>query len=212
MKQPAKKQPKRHLPDFTDLLRKLPPMSKREEEFLKQRWRRQIKPKSEALLDQAKNFYIVVGQGISHWSRMEESLVLVVAKLLRSSEVKTGMLMYSIINFNVWLQIIDDLFVLDGTYPNSQKKWRQIQKALRAEKDTRDALAHHAMVQIEEVHGDTTGVQAYLRPSRRDARNKSKKTKPLTLVQILDFTGRVNDVHEQIILLLKQMKQPKASR
>jgi hypothetical protein len=47
--------------------------------------RAQIKPLSVALVDQAKNFYLAVGQGISHWSSMEGRLVQVAAKLLGAS-------------------------------------------------------------------------------------------------------------------------------
>jgi hypothetical protein len=96
----------------------LPKMSRREERALKQRLRQQIKPKSVAVVDQAKSFYMAVGQGISHWSHMEERLVQVAAKLLRTSPSKAGLVMFSIINFNVWLQLIDNLFVIDGTYPD----------------------------------------------------------------------------------------------
>jgi hypothetical protein len=55
---------------------------------------------------------------------METRLVQIAARLLKTSEVKAGLVMYSIINLHVWLQIIDELFVLDGTYPKSQKMWR----------------------------------------------------------------------------------------
>jgi hypothetical protein len=76
----------------------------------------------QAQMDQAKNFYIAVGQGISHWSQMEGRLVQVVARLLRTSETKAGLVMYSIINLHIWIQIIDELFSLDGSYPRSLKR------------------------------------------------------------------------------------------
>src|SRR5262245_23987742 len=109
----------------------LPPMSRMEERAIKQRIRNQIKPLSVALVDQAKNFYMAVGQGISHWSRMETRLVQVAAKLLKTSDAKAGLVMYSVINLHTWLQIIDELFVLDGTYPRSLKLWRSIADKLR---------------------------------------------------------------------------------
>ena len=123
---------------------------------------------------------MAVGQGISYWSHMEEALVEVVAKLLKISRTKAGLLMYSIINFNTWLQIIDDLFVLDGTYPQSLKLWRKILDAIKVEKDMRDRLAHHGLSQEEEIHrhakGKRTilvrGIRAYSRPPKTDMRNK----------------------------------------
>lgn len=63
-------------------------------------------------------FYTTIGQGITAWSGMEEVIVQIAAKLLRTSEVKAGLIMYSTINFYVWLQIIDDLFVLDALFHN----------------------------------------------------------------------------------------------
>jgi PleD family two-component response regulator len=80
------------------LPRNLPKMSRREERALKQRIRQQIKPLPAALRDQARNFYMTVGLGISQWSRMEERVVQIVAVLLRTSEAKAGLVMYSIIN------------------------------------------------------------------------------------------------------------------
>jgi hypothetical protein len=106
--------------------------------------------------------------------------------------------MYSIINFHTWLQIIDELFTLDGTYPKSLQLWRAVLESLKAENDLRARLAHYAISQDEEKIGDEgTGTQAYLRPARLDLRTKSKKAKPLTMVEISDFTGRVGQIHER---------------
>jgi hypothetical protein len=186
----------------------LPPMSMREERALKQRVRQQIKPKSVALWDQAKNFYMAVGMGISHWARMEIRLVQVMARLLRISEAKAGLITYSIINLHTLLQIIDELFVLDGTYPKSLKVWRTVAGSIRAENDIRVRLAHHALSQDE----DGTGVQAYLRPSRFDVRSKSTKAKPLTMVEIGNFVERVGKIHDQLISLLERIKKRKSLR
>ncbi len=200
--------------------RNWPKMSRKEERFHKQRLREQIKPLSVALIDQAKSFYTTVGQAISHWSHMEERLVQVAAKLLKTSMPKTGLIMYSIINFNVWLQIIDDLFVMDGTYPESMKLWRRILSAIKAEKDMRDRLAHHGLSQEEEIYRHVKGkrtilvrsTEAYLRPPKIDTRGKQKKMKPLTMGEIVDFTGRILDIHNALIVLLERMKQPESSR
>jgi hypothetical protein len=151
---------------------------------------------------------------------MEERLVQVVARLLKISEAKAGLLMYSIINFNVWLHIIDNLFIIDGAYPESLKLWRRIRNRLNAEKDVRDRLAHHGLSQVREIHRHVRGeriivergIQAYLRPPKADVRNKSKKMAPLTMVEIIEFTGRVSNVHDALIVLLHQMKKSKSLR
>jgi hypothetical protein len=199
-------------PPSLPLPRNLPPMSRREERLIRQRIREQTKPLSEALVDQAKKFYISVGQAISHWSRMENRLVQITARLLETSEEKSGLIMYSIINRHVWLQLIDDLFVLDGEYPQSLKMWRKIAQSLKAENDIRVQLAHHSISQDEEKNGGEIEIQAYLRPSKLDVRTKAKKAKPLTMTQIVDFTGRVNAIHDRLVSLLELMKKPKSSR
>ena len=86
-------------------------------------------------------------------------------------------------------------------------------ESIRAENDIRVRLAHHALSQDEEKIGDeVTGVQAYLRPAKFDVRSKSTKAKPLTMVQIVEFAGRVGKIHDQLILLLQRMKKRKSSR
>jgi len=74
-------------------------LSKKERRALEKAFREQVKPLSVSLMDQAKNFYRAVGQGISHWASMEGRLVQIVAKLTRMSEDKAGLIMYSINNF-----------------------------------------------------------------------------------------------------------------
>jgi hypothetical protein len=137
----------------------------------------------------------------------------VAAKLLKTSERKAGLVMYSIINLNVWIQIIDDLFVLDGTYPKSLKRWRTIAHSLRRENDIRVGLAHYSISQDDVDPGEELrAIQAFLRPGRFDIRTKSTKWKPLTMTEIVDFAGRVNDIHVQLISLLELMKKRKSLR
>jgi hypothetical protein len=158
----------------------------------------------EGLLAYGKLFYAIVGQGISNWSNMEEQLIEVAAHLLHTSKPKAGLVMYSIINFNVWLQLIDDLFVIDGAFPNSLKQWRQIFEALRNEKDIRDRLAHHRVVQ--------KGYEVHLRPPRADTRTKSLKMQPLTADEILDFSERVVAIKKRLSILLETMAKPQSLR
>jgi hypothetical protein len=165
------------------------------------------------LTDQAKDFYMTVGMAISHWSKMEERLIHVAAKLLKTTEPKTGLVMYSIMNLHVWIQIIDDLFVLDGTCPKSLKLWRSIAESLRTENDIRVGLAHYSMSQDGiEAHGELRAIEAYLRPGKLDIRNKSKKWKPLTILEIVEFTGRINKIRDTLGSLLELMKKPESLR
>jgi hypothetical protein len=157
------------------------------------------------LTDQAKDFYMTVGMAISHWSKMEERLIHVAAKLLKTTEPKAGLVMYSIMNLHVWIQIIDDLFVLDGTCPKSLKLWRSIAESLKTENDIRVGLAHYSMSQ--EAHGELWAIQTYLRPGKLDIRNKSKKWTPLTILEIVEFIGRVNKISDTLSSLLELMKK-----
>jgi len=65
--------------------------------------REHIKESGRARLEHRRLFFAAIGQGITAWSGMEETLVRIAAKLLRTSEVKAGLVMYSIMNFHVWL-------------------------------------------------------------------------------------------------------------
>ena len=144
---------------------------------------------------------------------METRLVQVVAKLLRAPQERVGLVMYSIININIWLQIIEDLFVVDGTYPRSLRLWRKISESIRKENAIRVRLAHQSMSQERiEQEGELYGVQAFLRPARLDTRIQSQKYKPLPMMEILDFVHRVNAIHDRLIELLAVMKKRKSLR
>jgi hypothetical protein len=173
---------------------------------------RHVKASEELRLEQFRLFYGAVGQGISRWSSMEETLVQIAAKLVRTSEPKAGAIMYSINNFYAWLQIIDDLFVLDDTFPKSLKRWRGMIETLKKANDTRVRLAHHA------VHEDLlplllgASAQADLRPGRLDTRSKTGTLKPLKMKEVIDFTDHVAVLHERLKELLFQMKKRKSLR
>ena len=54
--------------------------------------------------------YTSIGHALCHWAAMEDLLVTIASLLLRTRETnKVGIILYSI-NFNVWLNIIDELF------------------------------------------------------------------------------------------------------
>jgi hypothetical protein len=91
-----------------------------------------------------------VGGAISTWAKMEESLVVLVACLLRISGQEAGLMMYSILNFNSWLSIISDLFEMNEEFRPFQKRWNKLSERIRRIKDRRDQLAHHS-VQMKPV-------------------------------------------------------------
>jgi hypothetical protein len=53
-----------------------------------------------------KALFTSVGLALSLWAQMEESLVVIAGMLLRTKFTKTGAIMYSIINFNVWIGLL----------------------------------------------------------------------------------------------------------
>jgi hypothetical protein len=188
-------------------------LSKKDRRAREKAFREQVKPLSVSLMDQAKNFYRAVGQGISHWASMEGRLVQIVAKLTRTSEDKAGLIVYSINNFHTWINIIDELFVLDGTYKRSLKAWRKLIEPLKKENDIRVRLAHQSLSQEDVDPGEELRmVAARLRPGKLDTRMKSKKAKPLEMMEIAEFTERVNDLHDKLISLLALMKKRKSLR
>ena len=75
--------------------------------------------------------YTSVGQALSAWAAMEESLVGIVALLLRTSRPKAGIMMYSILNFQVWLNVVGELFSQDELYVTLKPKWNKIYEKLR---------------------------------------------------------------------------------
>jgi hypothetical protein len=93
-------------------------------------------------IEQRKELFECVGQGITFWAGMEGRLVQVAAELLGSTEAKAGLVLYSINNFHAWNSIIDELFTLDGTYERSSQVWRGLVKSLKAQNDIRVRLAH----------------------------------------------------------------------
>src|SRR5437660_12484812 len=90
-----------------------------------------------------KLFFTLVGMGISFWAAMEEDLVKIVALLMRTSQAKAGLVMYSIINFYVWINVIDELLAIEGADEEVLTQWRSIAEALKTENDIRVRLAHH---------------------------------------------------------------------
>jgi hypothetical protein len=94
-----------------------------------------------------RELFAAVGQGLSAWAHLETSLVIITGILLSTNFTKAGIIIYSIINFNVKLSIITELFAVEPKYSALKSQWNRKIKSLRQLNDTRDRLAHHT------VHG-----------------------------------------------------------
>ena len=68
---------------------------------------------NEATETNISKLYAAVGRALTSWSQMEELLVLLVARLLKVSPEKAGLIMYSIYNSNTWMTVIHDLFDME---------------------------------------------------------------------------------------------------
>ena len=115
--------------------------------------------------------FTFVGQALSAWALMEELIVAIASLLLKTEINKSGVVMYSIINFSVWLTLIDELFPLEPVYMPLKPKWNKISKRLRSLKDIRDRLAHHVISTKDDA--ELIEDNASLMPSRFDFRQKS---------------------------------------
>jgi hypothetical protein len=146
---------------------------------------------------------ISMGQALSAWAKMETSLVGIAGLLLKTSELnKVGIIMYSIVNFNVWLSVIDDLFSQEPLFIQLKPKWNKINNRLRGMKHIRDRLAHHTIYQEEVATfvGSTS-----LKLARFDITQKSQKYRPLEADNILGFTSAIAEVQEDLTALINSM-------
>jgi len=137
-----------------------------------------------------------VGRALTAWSKMEEVLVIIVAKLLKVHPEKAGIVMYSIYNSNTWLSVIHDLFETEE-HPKLQRRFDKIGERIRGIKDIRDQLAHHSIRMSEKE-------SPFIRPSRSDARSKSKKLRPLESSEVGKFIGKVLDIADDLHNLIAE--------
>jgi hypothetical protein len=145
-----------------------------------------------------------VGQALSTWASMENVLITIAALLLRTEEAtKVGIIMYSIINFNVWISIIGELFLQEPRYIELAPKWNKMASRLRGLKETRDRLAHHTIHSGDRA--TTIFADTSLRPGLFDVRQKIQKYQPLNFDEISKFMLSTIKVHEDLTALLNAM-------
>jgi hypothetical protein len=144
-----------------------------------------------------------IGMALTIWAKMEELLIAIMALLMRSDISRAGLILYSTVNFSVWLMLIHDLFEMDPLFACHIKQWNKIGERLRAIKDDRDRLAHHS---VENVAETTSGIGSFgLRPSEYDVRRKSRRQKPMTLAEVREFTREVTAEARKLRALLDAM-------
>ncbi len=137
-----------------------------------------------------------VGLAISSWAKMEEMLVVLVSILLRVPGEKAGLIMYSILNFNSWIEIVTMLFELDADLKPLQKRWNKLAERIRSIKDQRDQLAHHPIAESA----------AFIKAPLLDVRIKSRKQQPLTADEIANFANRASELARDLIGLSEAMR------
>jgi hypothetical protein len=145
--------------------------------------------------------FLTIGQALSAWAKMEEVLVIILALLLRTQSEKAGLILYSTINFNAWISIIDELFAIDEIFSSRKPRWNKLAARMREIKDDRDRLAHHA-VRDDEHNGHFSGT---IGPGRFDIRRKSLKYSPMDHDHIIYFTKTVGKLAVDLLQLAGDM-------
>jgi len=141
-------------------------------------------------------FHQAIGGALTTWAIMETRLVLVASLLLKLDPQKTGLIFYSVINFQVWIALITELFPMEPDFTAFQRRWNKIAERLRAEKDHRDRLAHEIIIKSDPI----------LKPSPLDFRSKSRHFRPLTFQEVITFRDRIGAITDDIGSLLDDMR------
>jgi hypothetical protein len=151
-----------------------------------------------------------VGKALSAWAGLEQILVSITSMLLDTSLSKTGVVMYSIINFNAWLAIISDLFLQDETFSHLKSRWDKLTSRLHGLKDMRDRIAHHSVFSADtpaEIIKHTS-----LLPSPFDSRSKTRKHHPLHFTQVEEFYQAVIAALSELQILSDEIDKAHTAR
>ena len=147
------------------------------------------------------NLYHDVGAALTAWAIMEEAMIPIMSYLLITDPTKAGIILYSTVNFQVWINMLDELFAIEDRYAPLKSKWYKLGARLRGLKDNRDRLAHHAATMGEQA----SMFEISLRPSIMDLRAKSRKYEPMTREDILRFRTLVSDLTRDLLSLGREM-------
>jgi len=149
--------------------------------------------------------YEAVGRGITQWANTESLLIIIGATLLETSFEKSGVVFYSIINFNVWLSIISELMPKTDEFEKAKEKWGVLSEKLRRLNNTRVLIAHHPVDTDDPV----------VKPHDLNTTIKAIKSKPLAPEDILAWVEEVIKASNELISFSKYLytlcKQPEKS-
>lgn len=158
------------------------------------------------------DLFRTVGEALSIWGGLEECLVILFSYLLRSDWPTAGTILYSVVNFNVWLSIIDDLIAQDEHLKSLKPRWNKIAERLRGLKEMRDRLAHNTAFIPGTIK--TRSELKSLQPSAFDARRRALKHHPLTTGQIRIFIESVTDAirnlgdfHDDVLAIFVELEE-----
>ncbi|MGJ4960524.1 hypothetical protein ACQR1H_33180 [Bradyrhizobium sp. HKCCYLRH2015] len=178
--------------------------------------------KAQELHDQFENdnraikeqIFKMIGRNISLWSRLEGHLVYVAAFLLDVPADKAGLIFYSINSFPTWIQIIDELFVLETQFSVCQNSWSAIRSRLLKLNGKRVRMAHHFLqggedlsdiMKLSDAELESDEVYPSLKPHRLDTRAKWKQP-ALGVSEIASFPEEILCVSEAMSELLDKME------
>ena len=153
---------------------------------------------------QISQLHRATGAAITRWAKMEEHLITIASLLLKSELGKVGLVFYSIINFQVWIALITELFGMEPDFAGFQKRWNKIYERLRAEKDNRDRLAHNAAVSEDESDPIRGTVK---KASQYDTRSKSRSLRPMNTDLVIQFGERVSAIEDDLQKLAEDMTE-----
>jgi hypothetical protein len=144
-----------------------------------------------------------IGSALSGWAQMEGTVVSILSLLLRTPSQKAGLVLYSIINFNVWLSIIDELLTVDDKLASFKPRWNKISARLRSAKDDRDRLAHNYVKKGNAKLASELPVT--LNVPHFDHRQKQQKFSPMTIEQIQQFNKATLAIFKDLSVLMVDM-------
>lgn len=175
----------------------------RDQEFIANQKAQLVELEASQKAKREDSLYAAVGHALSSWAQMEESLVAIGSSLLLTRPEKAGMVFYSIINFNVWLSLIGELFTIDAILSIHKPKFNKIAEKLRGLKDTRDRLAHNTNLTVD----NREGTEVSLKPTKLDIRQKSLKYKPLGFDELHVFIMAIASIVLELNSLLNDITE-----
>ena len=141
-----------------------------------------------------------IGEALSKWAMLESELIDTAAIVVGLDREKAGIVFFSIINFNTWLQIIADIIVTQSTLIEFSPRWNKVSGRLKGLKTTRDRLAHHTTLESIDIHKLPT-----LSAPKLDGRRKNQKFTGLTASEISRFSMSIDEARDDLFSFAKTL-------